>query len=141
MLIQYVRDSKRQKIGALVAIHRDGKIIIGHSKWNKKADKYSPKLCIEVAKARAEKDSKEVPALSIFPAYSMFLYRARKYFKCEEVSDNTLIAGNIAGDRASKNDHRKIDKWKKKLLAKKEKAVEAESAIEVFEDEKFSGYR
>jgi len=97
MLIQYIRNGKRQRIGALVAItNNDGHIIVGHGKWHKKLDEYSPIMALQVAKSRAEKDSKVEPAISILPKYLKFIDRAKKYYKNCPLSANTLCAMSMA---------------------------------------------
>ncbi len=92
MMLQYIRDNKKRKIGVLVALlSPEGKIVIGHSKWHRKLDKkYNIERGRQVAIERAEKDSTTSPALSFKDDYFKFVRRARSYFKDAEPSENTL---------------------------------------------------
>jgi hypothetical protein len=91
MMLQYVRGAKKRKVGVLVALlNDDGKIVIGHSKWHKKLDKYDIELGRKVAIDRAEKDSAAAPAVSLREDYCKFMLRTRRYFKDTELSVNTL---------------------------------------------------
>jgi len=97
MLIQYIRNGKKQKIGALVATtNHGGYIVIGHGKWNKSLDKYSSTMALQVAKDRADKDSKVGPALSMLTQHRKFVTRAKKYYKDCPLSANTLSAISMA---------------------------------------------
>lgn len=95
MIKQYVRDKKGQKIGLLVADYvlspnKDCTFItVGHSKWNKKLDKYDTYLAHKIAVSRAWKQSSTLPAHSIRKEYVKFCHRCLCYFKnCVGLSDN-----------------------------------------------------
>ena len=130
MLIQYVRNGKGQKAGALVAkTNVAGHIIIGHSKWAKSMDDYDSTMALRVAKDRADKDSKVAPALSILTKYNKFISRAQKYYKNCALSANTLCAIAIAEAK-----HRACKKNNQRLLAAVEEASQAKtSTIELGE--------
>ena len=69
------------KIGLLVAtLNKDDNIVIGHSKWNQRADTYNAELAESVALDRLNRESKTVPALSLHKAYTKFVDRAKRYF-------------------------------------------------------------
>lgn len=121
MLIQYVRNGKGQKAGALVAkTNIAGHIVIGHSRWAKSIDRYDPAMALRVAKDRADKDSKVAPALSILEKYNKFISRARKYYKNCPLSANTLCATALA---EAKNEVCKENN--QRLLAASEEASQA----------------
>ena len=119
MLRQYVRGSGRQvrkvvieeeegkkrivrtsvgghKIGLLLAaLNKDGQIVIGHSKWNKKADMYDAILAEQVATDRLNCESETAPALSLYKSYGKFIGRAKRYFKAELCKSTTAAVENL----------------------------------------------
>ncbi len=120
MMLQYVRDSKRRKVGVLVAaLNAQGDMVVGHSKWNKVLDKkYDLERGMQVATDRLNKESSTSPALSIRRPYLKFLKRASKYFKDTNVCGGTITAVNRMVDKVA------ISK-KANIEAAAAKAVEA----------------
>jgi len=95
MIKRFVRTGKKQgkKVGVLIAVvNDDNKIVIGHSKWNRKIDPYNPAFGEKVATKRIESDSSVEPASSITREYVDFARRAIRYFKGAELSEGTTKA-------------------------------------------------
>lgn len=100
MIMEYVRNGQKKKIGVLVAdLTSDGNIAVGHSKWNKKLDEYNIQRGKEVAIERVLTDSKTPPAITIYKAYLKFVDRAIKYFKGAQISRNTIMARHAAMEK------------------------------------------
>jgi len=88
------------KIGVLVGDLKDNsRIVIGHSKWHQRLDKYDLDFAESVALSRLDSESKVPPALSIAKDYLKFVERCKHYFKTDVLSENT----QIAIDRLKKN--------------------------------------
>ena len=109
------------RIGLLVAaLNKDGKIVIGHSKWNQKNDFYDAELAENVAMDRLSSRSSVTPALSLYKAYGKFVERAKRYFPQAELCTAT--------EAARRNLQAEILIQQGKQLKAKQEALEAERA-------------
>jgi hypothetical protein len=77
MLVKYVRNSKRQRIGCVVAISRDQ---IGWSLCNVKLDKFDKQYALDIAKLRAQMNPAPI-APTVRPDFMEMLERAHRYYK------------------------------------------------------------
>jgi len=90
MIVQYVRDSRRNPIGCVVAIkHEDGRIILGVSLHNPK-DKWDRDLAVKIAIGRSYCDGvmPEVPHSKqkyVMSAMLDVIERSKRYFKTPNV--------------------------------------------------------
>jgi len=88
MLITYVRDKNGQRVGAVVALLKEGNTIgLGWSKCNKQ-DKFDKERAKAIAKARAAFANADLPygTNSVMPScmtesVNKMVRRANKYFK------------------------------------------------------------
>ena len=109
MLKQYVKNNqlrgkgkkvgKGLKIGLLLAVlEDDGRINIGHSKWNRKLDKYDTDLAHKVAQERIDTKSTVPPAVSITKPYLAFVKRAQTYYGTRRLAAHVKEAVASAKD-------------------------------------------
>ena len=75
MLVKYVRNKKKKKIGVLVATGRDQ---VGWSLC-RKTEKFDSNKGIDIAMIRTKSDEK--PASSISKEYDKMVERAERYYK------------------------------------------------------------
>lgn len=95
MISEYVQKqsgpNKGERYGAFAAtLNEAGEIVIGHSKWHAKLDKYDPKRGMSIAVGRAEKDSDAALAQSLRKKIKPFVRRAKRYYKTDRFSGNTM---------------------------------------------------
>lgn len=99
---EYIRiDKTRQPRGVAVAIKKDGEVFYGYSLLNTTMDKFSKKLGIEIASARALSpkgyklpDVLEREAM-VLNAFNRLEGRALKYFKDLDPSKVRLMPSNV----------------------------------------------
>ena len=77
MLVNYVRDSKRQPVGVGVAI---GKYKVGWSLCDRK-DKWNKEIGVALAAGRAALPKNLVPAQTVFEAVTRMKRRAVEFYK------------------------------------------------------------
>lgn len=119
------RSGKGVKKGALVAIKNDkDEIVIGHSRWHRKKDKYNPKHGMQIAIERAETDSKAAIATSLIPHLAAFIDRSKKYFKTKVFSENTMALVKVSDARVLKH---KIEASDARVLQHKKVAAATEA--------------
>ena len=112
MIKRFVRTGKKQgkKVAVLIAtVNEDNKIVVGHSKWNRKMDPYNPSFGEIVARRRMEAESSVPPATSIAKDYVAFVERAQRYFKDTELSESTAQAFVKAGLEVAAMEAKKIE--------------------------------
>ena len=107
MLKQYVKNNqlkgkgkkvgKGLKIGLFLAVlENDGRINIGHSKWNRKLDKYDKDMAHKVAQKRIDTKSTVPPAVSITKPYLAFVKRAQTYYGTRKLAAHVREAVSSA---------------------------------------------
>lgn len=101
---EYIRiEETRQPRGIAVAIKKDGEIFYGYSLLNTTQDKFSKKLGLEIATARAlsTKGYKLPQVLEreamVLNAFNRLEGRALKYFKDLDPSKVVLMPSNVKG--------------------------------------------
>lgn len=104
MISQYVKKNNGTKIGVLVAtLNSKNQIVIGHSKRHTRLDDNVAGLGMRIAVNRALTDRGTPAAKSLAEPMSRFVTRAKKYFKTDEISENTMkilrLCGCIKSDR------------------------------------------
>jgi len=78
MLVSYVRNKKREKIGVVVAIYRDQ---VGWSLCRTKLDRFDKDLGLRIAYGRAITGSATKPPTTVMKTYNDMMDRSKAYYK------------------------------------------------------------
>ncbi len=86
MLVEYVRDKNRNRVGVVVAVkgNCDSQYLIGWSAKHSQLDahkKFNRELALEIATGRAMTNSQAQPPSFVLDTFDHVNERARRYFK------------------------------------------------------------
>ena len=85
-LKKYVRNSKNNPIGVVIAcLDKDDKITLGHAKCHK-TDTYDSKRMMQIAIGRALSQKPSCPAVTVLKTIENMAERAVKYYKGKTIS-------------------------------------------------------
>jgi hypothetical protein len=82
MLVEYVRDRKRNPIGAVIGVRNHKDVSVGWSLTNRKAgDRFDKDMAIKIALGRAVEGTNKALPHTVAPIFNKMVERAKRYFQ------------------------------------------------------------